>query len=147
MSSSSSLPEPPVLPLIDGALAEVRDRFPESLARAARWLGADRPELRVGAAEFIIEARQGAIHRAASGGHRVTLRLSDATLLALLEGERDMVAACRAGDVELRGDVRALARFFEAFRVFLHSCVRAPENEARLGRYRAAVRGRGRDDG
>ena len=147
MSSSSSPPEPPVLPLIDGALAEVGDRYPESLARAARWLGVDRPELRVGAAELVIEARQGTLQRSASAGGRATLRLSDTTLLALLEGERDLVAACRAGDVELRGDVRALARFFEAFRVFLHGCVRVPENEARRGRYRAAGRGGGRHDG
>ncbi|MGF1468140.1 MAG: hypothetical protein ACFCGT_18630 [Sandaracinaceae bacterium] len=141
MSSSSSPPEgAPLIALFDESVAELEARSPMHLARTAEALAGRRVEVRVGRARFAVEAARGSVRRTAPDlDAPLAVEATDRQLLALLDGERDLTEAAKAGALVLSGRLADLAAFHEALTAFLHGCVRASGSAARLERYRRSV--------
>jgi len=127
--------------LVASALAALAREAPGHYARLAELLARTPLQLELDGPPFVLRFAGGA-HRLeprAAGGAGTVVRSDAATILAVLEGELELVDAALADRLFLRGSVEALSRFESALGVFADGAVRCASTPALLDELRASL--------
>ena len=124
--------------LLRDSLVHLRQDSPRAYAAMCRSIpGA--VVLHVDTESLLISTKDGQL-RVASGRSPapVSLTTSKQVILALLDGEVNLLTVIRDDRLELRGTIANLARYDIAFRAYLHGAIRSPAFPGLLMAYRGA---------
>jgi len=125
------------------ALSCLADETPRLYNDIVAAVGERRIGLKTDREDFCVRVVRGRLDVVADRrGADVQAVTSDGALLALLDGDLDVLDAVWTDRVQLIGDIETLAGLDDALRIFLNASVRAPGMPAVLDRYRDDVQGR-----
>ncbi len=106
----------------------------ESLARCPVDMVVDREA-------FTIDSAAGRARVSHGGGAPVGVRTSRRAVLALLNGELDLLMAVRSGELTVRGPRALVPRLLDSLALFLHGCARCSYAPAFIDRLDPSSRG------
>lgn len=122
---------------LDAALRQLETDWPVGARRLGRTLGDRVVALRVGRDRCRVVGGPGPARVVRRGGDGdVEVDTDKTTLLALVDGELDVLSAARGDRLYVRGDVAGLAVFDDVLGLFVQGAVRCPSLQLLLENYR-----------